>query len=242
MVDLKEKVKSKAPSQAQVQEQADIQADIQTLVDLKEKVKSKASSQAQVQETTDSDTTYSLLKETARLQQVQRELIPGQRNSLFQSNFNKISQILSQMRFGFYNTNFNAGSKIDSQKLYSNITEVLMYLPRATQIGFLAPFPSAWTSDGFTVGKAGRILSGFEMIIWYSLLLSFIWAIYKKPITFIPMFPIFMISIVVILLLAYVIPNIGSIYRMRQTYMIPFYIYGVYGLNLIITSFNKKFK
>ena len=52
--------------------------------------------------------------------------------------------------------------------------------------------------------------------------------------------PSLSVSVFVIILLGYVVPNIGAIYRMRQGFMIPFYMVGVYGIYSFIELINKK--
>jgi hypothetical protein len=78
------------------------------------------------------------------------------------------------------------------------------------------------------------------MIAWYMILLGFIYVAYKKPGVIKPFVIVLLFSATLILLLAYVVPNIGAIFRMRQAYMIPFFLFGSYGLHLIISNFNKK--
>ena len=144
------------------------------------------------------------------------------------------------MRNGFYSVNFYAGSSIDIDKTYDNFSDLIIDLPRVLQIGFLAPFPSNWFQKGFVVGTTGHLLAGLEMIIWYVILLGFIYVTYKNPSVIKPLSIVFLISIAIIVLLGYVIPNVGALYRMRQAYMIPFYLFGAHGLSLILSNFTKK--
>ena len=90
------------------------------------------------------------------------------------------------------------------------------------------------------VGTIGHLLAGLEMIIWYFILLGFIYITYKNPSVIKPLSVVFLISILLILLLSYVVPNVGAIYRMRHAYMIPFFLFGVHGLRLMISNYNKK--
>jgi len=50
-----------------------------------------------------------------------------------------------------------------------------------------------------------------------------------------------MLSIIIIILLGYIVPNVGTIYRMRQGFMIPFFIFGMYGVQMIRHSLLTKF-
>ena len=136
----------------------------------------------------------------------------------------------------------------DLYRKYDNIYDLVLYSPRAMQIGFLSPFPSDWNKyskisnryKGTTVGAIGYFLASIETIIWYMFLLGFIYIMYKNPYVVKPLTYVFCFSIVIITLLGYVVPNVGAIYRMRQAYMIPFYIYGAYGLILMVSNFTKK--
>ena len=120
-----------------------------------------------------------------------------------------------------------------------NFSDLIEYFPRALQIGFLSPFPSNWLKKGVIVGTIGRPLAGLEMIIWYFVLLGFIYITYKNPSVIKPLSVVFLISISVILLLSYVMPNVGALYRMRQGFMIPFYLIGAHGLSVMISNFTK---
>jgi hypothetical protein len=164
-------------------------------------------------------------------------IIPDE--SFLSKNLNTISRNISTLRFGFKNY-VNAGSKIDEAVLFSNFNDIVAYLPRSIQVGLFAPFPLSWNKKGSQVGKIGSVLSGFEMIVWYISLIGFIYVFCRNSYLMLPLMPAFMLSIIAILLISYAIPNIGTIYRMRQPYMIPFYIYGVYGLSLIYISLTKK--
>ena len=63
---------------------------------------------------------------------------------------------------------------------------------------------------------------------------------FTRPLVIESLLPIITLSVFVIILLGYVVPNIGAIYRMRQGFMIPFYMVGVYGIYSFIELINKK--
>jgi len=44
---------------------------------------------------------------------------------------------------------------------------------------------------------------------------------------------------VIIVLLGFVVPNVGAIYRMRQGLLIPFFMMGVYGLSLLLPQIKS---
>jgi len=162
-------------------------------------------------------------------------------SSLSKEIFEKISIRMSGLRTGFFNINKESGSKIDSEITFKNLSEILNYLPIAMRNGFLSPFPKQWVEEGKQTGFIGRIISGFETVIWYFLLSGFLYVIIRKPYIVTPLAPILLTSIVIIILLGYVVPNVGAIYRMRQGFMIPFFIFGMYGVQMIIHSLLTKF-
>ena len=156
---------------------------------------------------------------------------------------NDAARKLSLLRFNFELINstsqYQSGSNIDNNMHFRNLNDLLSYLPRAIQVGFFSPFPSSWTQKSSVTGKVGKVLSSLETAFWYLVLVGFTYFMIKAPYQLVPLLPFFIVSIITIILLSYVIPNVGTIYRLRQPFFIPFYIFGVYGLSLIFSSFNK---
>ena len=182
-----------------------------------------------------------IAKEQVSQNQVSQNQL-SQNKSVYMAFLNSISERVSSMRSGFINVNSYAGSRIDADHKYNNFFDAVQYFPRALQIGFLSPFPSTWLEEGRQTGRVGKLLSGLEMIIWYLILLGFLYTILKEPSAIKPLAVVFLFSVIVIILLAYVVPNAGAIYRMRQAYMIPFFLFGSYGLHLIRNDFFKYTK
>ena len=145
---------------------------------------------------------------------------------------------LSNMRVGFKQSHGDAGSVIDGDKQFKNTIDFISYLPRAIQIGGFSPFPNDWFKSGKHVGLIGRMLSGIEMIIWYTVSVGFLYILINNFIIMRPLIPIIFISIFLIVLLGYAVPNVGAIFRMRQGYMIPIYIYGMYGVQIIYNKYS----
>ena len=127
-----------------------------------------------------------------------------------------------------------------SDKTYTSFDDAILYFPRVVQVAFLSPFPSHWIETGKETGGIGRMLSGLEMLSWYFIILGFFYIVFTKPLVIEPLLPIIMLSVFIIILLGYVVPNIGAIYRMRQGFMIPFYMVGAYGIYSFIELINKK--
>ena len=153
----------------------------------------------------------------------------------------RLSLRLSAMRFGFSNVNSYAGSKIDESISYDGFFEAVKYFPRVVQISFLSPFPKHWISKGRETGRIGRILAGIEMIAWYMIIAGFIYIIFHEVSLLSPLIPMIILSIFVIILLGYVVPNVGAIFRMRQGFMIPFFIIGSYGIYTVTKQITAKY-
>ena len=172
------------------------------------------------------------------------ENIPEPKSVIFwqpvTNTLNFLTYQLASMRDGFLIVNNSAGSKIDSDKPYNGFVDAILYFPRAVQVAFLSPFPSHWIENGKETGRIGRMLSGLEMLSWYFIILGFLYIVFTRPLVIEPLLPIITLSVFVIILLGYVVPNIGAIYRMRQGFMIPFYMVGVYGIYSFIELINKK--
>jgi len=154
----------------------------------------------------------------------------------------KIAIRLSIKRFAFGLADRYATSNIDNTIQYVNIRELVAYIPKAFQIGFLSPFPSLWFSQGSKTGSIGRAISGFETSVMYLILIGFIFVIFMEIKIFKLLAPVLIFSVIMILLLGLVVPNVGAIYRMRQGLFIPFFMYGIYGLALLSVKIKDKYQ
>ena len=146
------------------------------------------------------------------------------------------------MRFGFYDVNYPSGSKIDTNIVFNNFIDVLKHFPRAVQVAFLSPFPSHWIEKGKETGYIGRIISGVETFIWYVTIIGFLFLIIRNISIVEPLIPLLIIATIIIVLLGFIVPNIGAIYRMRQSFLIPFFIFGVHGVEIMIHSLVTRLR
>jgi hypothetical protein len=154
---------------------------------------------------------------------------------------NQVVIKISIMRFGFNYVNKSANSRIDTDIQFMNIRELITYLPRALQIGFLSPFPSLWFSKGSETGYIGRMLVGIETLIIYVVFIGFFSTLFIEIKVLKPLIPILIFSGIFIVLLGLVVPNVGAIYRMRQGLLIPFLMAGIYGWRLLFIKLTSKF-
>ena len=123
----------------------------------------------------------------------------------------------------------NAGTNIDTDVHFYSLADILAYVPRASIIGFLAPFPSHWIGVARTAGRASRILAGLEMMVWYILLPGFVYFLFSETVA--PHIRIWMLvyTLTLVVLTSLVVTNIGALYRLRYVYFLPILIGGLEG-------------
>jgi hypothetical protein len=145
----------------------------------------------------------------------------------------------SLMRYGFKLTNRRAGSSVDENIMFQDYKDLFLYLPRAAQIGFFSPFPNLWISPGVETGYLGRILAGLETLIFYLIFVGFFTVLTLENKILKPVAPVLIIAAIIIVLLGFVVSNVGAIYRMRQGLFIPYFLIGIYGLDMLFIRVRK---
>jgi hypothetical protein len=121
-----------------------------------------------------------------------------------------------------------SGSMIDSDVIFNSATDVVRYIPRALEIGCLAPFPSMWFQAGQNVGLLGRLLSGSEMMLTYLLEIFagiFLWQNRKHFSSWL----LFLTIMIGMLAIGFVVANVGTLYRMRYPFWVLVVIMGAAG-------------
>ena len=138
--------------------------------------------------------------------------------------------MIEHARWKFRNTSPESTSNIDRKISFRSPGDILRYMPRAIQIGLLAPFPRMWFSPGGASGRVGRLIAGVETGLMYvGLLLAFfcIWKERSNP-------PVWLMSFFIlygVTLLGLVVINIGALYRHRYIYWFLLIILAVQGFN-----------
>jgi hypothetical protein len=123
---------------------------------------------------------------------------------------------LSAARAGFALGYPDAGSNIDVDVKYDTLIDLVLYVPRALQVGLLAPFPSMWGSDGVSPGSAlMRFIAGGEMVVSYVLFIGVVLLWFDLKSNRLALVVAMLIAMVLILVLALVVSNVGTLYRMR---------------------------
>lgn len=145
---------------------------------------------------------------------------------------------LSCVRDGFFQSCPNAASNIDSNVVFNRSLDIFLYIPRATEIVFLAPFPTQWFGTGsLEANTMMRRVSAFEMIgiyISYIFLIYALWYWRKR----IEIWIIVIFSTGMMLSYSLVIPNIGTLYRNRYVFLMTVMALGIAG---IVKLLEKNF-
>ncbi len=135
---------------------------------------------------------------------------------------------LNSMREGYIDP--SAGSNIDKDVRFLALSDVVAYIPRAMQIGLLAPFPDAWFARGASSGGTFmRAVSAIEMIMSYAMLFGLAAGLRVGKWHRVCVAAVFAVAFVPLIVHALVISNIGSLYRMRYGYWQLFNCLGLIG-------------
>ena len=152
---------------------------------------------------------------------------------------NLVSEVVAA-RNGFTILYPHAGSNIDTGVQFDSVIDMLRYVPRALQIGLFAPFPEMWGGSGVSPGADRmRLLAGFEMALAYLLLPGIILVFIRREHSG-PTAIILSQALIPILLLALVVCNVGTLYRMRYSYWQILIGLGVIGWGLGLQRWNAK--
>ena len=118
---------------------------------------------------------------------------------------------ISYLRYHFIRNGqvVKAGSGVDEDRIPSTALGVLEYMPRALFIGLFAPFPDSWSQRV----SITRLTGAVETAVWYCFFPGLLVLGYRKPSQ--PLLAGVVFCCLIIMLLVYVQPNIGTLYRMR---------------------------
>ena len=113
-------------------------------------------------------------------------------------------------------------SDIDADVRFTGVGDILRFVPRATVIGFFAPFPRMWVQRG-TFGRAGRLLSGAETLAMYFLYVAAFVCVWRNR-RQLELWLLFLVASIGTLALGLVVVNAGALYRLRYVFWILFII------------------
>jgi hypothetical protein len=113
-------------------------------------------------------------------------------------------------------------SDIDGDVRLDSTGDVLRFIPRATVIGFLAPFPRMWLQRG-SYGFAGRLLSGVETLAMYFVYFAAAVCLWRNR-SRLEVWLIFLVATTAMIALGLVVMNAGALYRLRYVFWILFIV------------------
>jgi putative peptidoglycan lipid II flippase len=144
-------------------------------------------------------------------------------------------QRASELRAHFveFGRSVSAGSEIDGERVPDNSLSALAYMPRALFVGLFAPFPDTWT-DRVT---APRLIVAMETVVWYLFFLGTIVFFIHKPPRQLLAGVVFCATLLV--MLAYIHPNVGTLYRQRFGVWQFFLLCGSIGWAKFIVDYIK---
>jgi hypothetical protein len=145
----------------------------------------------------------------------------------------QLAEYIGVVRQRFVQTYPEFGSNIDTDVQIRGSRDLVRYLPRAAAIGLLAPFPRMWFEKGTSVGAIGRRLSGLETILMYiveALALISVWRGRRK----LSVWFLFSIALMGVVALGLVVINVGTLYRLRLTFLVLFVILASAEMRLLV--------
>ena len=148
--------------------------------------------------------------------------------------------VISELRRNFYTNYSGAKTNIDANIRLNTVVDFLTYLPRAVQVGMLAPFPEHWMALGSSVESTWmRRVTAMEMIVSY---LSFLFVPYLlwRKYRVLNGFLFAQINFFLILLYTYTVPNVGALYRMRYGFYMAIVALGIAGIFFVVEKFIPK--
>jgi hypothetical protein len=153
--------------------------------------------------------------------------------------WSKLARRVGLLRHKFIANYPLAGSNLDTEIELRGIADVVRYLPRAILVGFCAPFPNMWFTQGAQVGLVGRLISGAEMFAMYLILGLGAFALVHQR-NRLSFWLLFFIASVGCISLGYVVVNISSMYRMRYAFFVVLIILGMKGLTLMLPGWTER--
>jgi hypothetical protein len=146
---------------------------------------------------------------------------------------------ISTTRRGFSTSYPNAGSNLDAEVQFNSISDIIRYVPRAAEIGFLSPFPNMWFTSGSHLGRVGRTIGALETLPLYVLEIFALYALWysRRRLSVWLMLAIVTIGLTA---LGLVVVNVGTIYRFRYIFVMLVVILGSAGITRLAEIVRVK--
>jgi hypothetical protein len=154
--------------------------------------------------------------------------------------FTRLVKQIGYRRAAFHSGFAAKASNIDADVQLLSVGDIVKYLPRATVVGFLAPFPSMWFQVGGEVGRKGRLASGFEMILIYlvyAAALVGLWLERRR----LPMWLSAVVAAAGIVGLGLIVANVGALYRLRYAFWMLLVVIAAQGILLTLEKRGWSF-
>lgn len=143
------------------------------------------------------------------------------------------------MRYRFSAFYSEAGSGIDRDARFDDFKSLLLYLPRAFEIGWWAPFPDTWVASGKRVGSVGKLLSGVETLVIYAFELLALAAVVLPP-RRLAAWLLLALTTFGVTALGLVVPNVGALYRFRYTFWVLLIVLGTKGMEGLLALRGRR--
>lgn len=130
-------------------------------------------------------------------------------------------------------------TNIDAEVQFNSLGSLVGYLPKALQIGLMAPFPSMWFTEGRRVGRIGRLVAGLETGVMYVVLFFAgicVFKEYRRP----ELWMLVFFTLTGMLSLGLMVPNVGVLFRARYVFWFAILIPAVHVATELVLSRARR--
>jgi hypothetical protein len=168
---------------------------------------------------------------------------PSSKSKLTQVNPDapRLWQRIAATRRRAIETSVEAGSNIDADVQFNGPKDLVRYAPRAIIIGLFAPFPNMWFAVGQYVGRLGKLLADFETLLIYFMELLCVVGVWQRRHLF-ASWLLFFTAVMGCGAVAMVMVNVGSIYRLRYSFLMLIVVLGSGALVRLLSKVSKTEK
>lgn len=141
-------------------------------------------------------------------------------NARSESSNSMWTRLVTQIRArrGGFSVYDAKASNIDDEIQFNDATDIVRFLPRATVIGFFAPFPRMWFESGST-GRTGRLIAGAETFLMYLLYIPALFCLWRER-KKLGVWLLSLTSAIGVIALGLVVVNAGALFRLRYVFWI----------------------
>lgn len=178
----------------------------------------------------------------AQVSEVMAEKTSWEKEVWIPSSIDGLLMSFARQRASFIRVNEDAGSSIDSHISFHRANDILKYIPRAAQIGLLAPFPNHW----FLSAELGsrtvmRWVSSLEMLCAYIMIpfgLVGVWKWKRFPEMWILLF----LCGTPLVIHPMFVPNVGTLMRLRYPYFMTLVCLGLAAFLTVAPELGRRIR